>query len=700
MTEIYFFTKEESIQNNQIESMAFGPQNDESGYERYQLENKFLVLEEAPVYSLTKSLVLAVQSNGDEELLNIAIRPLDANLLGFPIKFIIYRGIKKATLFGNDKFIKASDPSWDSNNILDIIKKLQDKINLDNETSNLASASSLGYDFSEAIDSTYLEKIFFDNSDNFHPIIVPAGCQIGKFYGGASHLASVQIILDRIGYETQLDILKKSEHIFQIPKLILVENLPTKEKLIKMFNTRMEKEEILNYLDITAFYGASKNQNKIIKKTVNGNDFLSKFYNKNVVYIDVRNDQGFSYNHFFKLEDTVELGFYSTNTSIKKPIFEPHNYYSKWPILILKNIQYNTDRDNLFIMLPILAGNPENLNFISSYVGKIFTGSGNKEMRHTPIALSDNSINIQLKRTEPIGLKNWRFNDNKLGANYFLLKKSAIGDSLNQQYESPIWNNFFSLKMNNIFGNENIEDGHFRVYTYSSLNSPLIVNAERGEAYYPTSGIAVDKDNVTFFSYKSDLVYQKVEDKAYYPKEIIATGKFQNKSINTSIGVVEDLELNSQADSTAGYLNQILNTSNKIENFELAKFSFNNTEDSNSLIKFLFYTRIGEYKTRDDVFETFEAITLTHKEYKALKDLETTAYTDNEFFVKHPSYIKSNNLVSIPAFKFVIKEYTLSLGVATIVEGNNNMLTIDLIDYPEEILVNDEKISLITAILY
>ncbi|WP_460836688.1 hypothetical protein, partial [Massilia agri] len=124
-----------------------------------------------------------------------------------------------------------------------------------------------------------------------------------------------------IGYEPTLKLLMASSHSLEIPKLVIDSGLNEVEKLKLKFNNRFKKEEILSYLDITAFYGATKNQGLRVKGADNGNDFLSRFYNKNTVYIDIRDDWGFSYNHFFKFKDELNVGFYSADSNVKDPVY-------------------------------------------------------------------------------------------------------------------------------------------------------------------------------------------------------------------------------------------------------------------------------------------------------------------------------------------------------------------------------------------
>ncbi|WP_281225926.1 hypothetical protein [Flavobacterium aquiphilum] len=689
MSKIFFFTGENSIAINQLAENAFGPMSDSGTNERYNLQNRFSLNADAPAYAITKSLVLAIPDAGNSNLLNITLLPLNAYSSGFPIKLFIYRGIKKSSLIDGNGKIQATDNSWDNDNILKVIKKVQDKLNEENNTNLIADSNSLGLQFSELPDTTFIEKIFFDDTDNFHPLIVDAGCQIGKFSGGTTDLAGIEVILDMIGYEPQLKLLKASQHIFEIPKLILGNSLTETEKLKAKFNNRFQKEEVLTYLDITAFYGATKNQGLRVKGTDNGDNFLNKFYNKNIVYIDIRDDWGFSYNHFFKFKDELNVGFYSADSAIKDPVYSGMNYYTNWPILKITDQVYNNSKKWFYIKIPIGIGSPENANFVSSYVGKISTVVDTTQKKHFIIADGNGSNSIMLEESEAIKLKNWKHDDNKLGANYFLLKKSTKGNSNNNEYQNlpSIWDNLFSLKMNNIFGFDDLIDGDFRVYTYSSINSPIVIDSKRGEAYLPTSGIAIDKNHVTFFSYKDEVVYKETTSKADNPVALIGKGKF-NLKFDTA-----DYDYENATDPHIGFLNQIVKTS-KIGNFELNKFSVTDSE-SNNAVRFLSYSRSGDYSENDIVFETFETITFTHEEYNALKAYQQNL---NNEFPNHPAYIKCKEYNFTEYSKFAVEEYTLTLGVPLLIENEDtSLLYVDISDSIDDITYNNLPISFTSA---
>lgn len=310
----HFFTDEDAITKSQVIEEAYGPLPDQGdSMDRFNLQNSFEVKASASAFAITRSLVIAMESEGESSsgLLNLVLFPIENNFMaGFPVKFFIYRGISKASLLDAEGVIKIADSNWKESNILSLIKAAQDKTNKDRDPEDLliAGSNSLGLHFNSLPNDTPLESLFLDATDNFHPIPVPIGCEIGKFKGGNSP-ASIQVVLEKIGQEGTIGLLKKMAHILEIPKLEIPDTLPEKGSLKMKFKDRLIREEVLAYQDITSFYGSCINQGFGVEGVGNSVEYLNEFKNKNRIYLDIRDERGFSFNHFFRLFDGVQTGF-------------------------------------------------------------------------------------------------------------------------------------------------------------------------------------------------------------------------------------------------------------------------------------------------------------------------------------------------------------------------------------------------------
>lgn len=681
MATLHHFTTGASI-TTQIPGQAFGKLPTVDGLERYNLENKFSVTAGAPAFAPCKSRVIYLQDVANNQLLNVVAFPVASSLAGLPVKAIIYRGLTKSALIDSAGNVQQDDSSWSSDNVLKTVKDLQLKIS--NATGVIPSPvpqNCLGVQFSNDPDDKLLEAPLFDDSSNFHPLIVEGGCQIGKFSGGETP-AGVEVILDRIGYDPTIKLLKSGNHILEIPELVLSPSDTAEEQLIKKFNNRFRKEEILGYMDITALYGCYRNRGLTISGTSSGDAFLASYLNKNSVYIDVRDRYGFSYNHFLGLRDTLSVGFAGADNNF---VFQEHHYYAGWPILRLDAAQYATAKANFQVRIPIEIGDALNRYYVTNFADKIASVVDGQRRRSIAVGGDPDDGHIQLNATEPLRLRNWCYSDNKLGSNYFLLKIDATGDTVEGALSTNIWKNRFSMKMKNVFGTTNMQEGHFSVNTYAAYNSPVISDAKAGEVYYAVSGIAVDKENVTFFSFRDEPVFTTKESGVSLPAyPLTGKGKFyypyDEQSFQYDGGAVVQ---------NVGFLAQMANKL-KIPEYNLRKVSATNsfTQETHAVAT---YARNQLNDRADEIMDYFDAISLTHAEYNAL-----LAFQENQMgsFPGHPAFICVSASTSRPYIDFDYEEHTLSLAVPTVVwDETNETPSIQLQPTSSPITLNNEPIS-------
>lgn len=682
----YFFTELNKL-NAQEEQNSYGYTEKASNKETYNLHNKFSVTEGAAVFSITKSLVFFQEDKSDASLLNVALFPLESNYMaGLPIKFFVYRGISKMSILKANNEIKEVDSSWKTNNILQIIHENQEKINEKTGTADKANSGVLGLGLNGLENSVLLESILFDHTDSFHPLIVPGGCEIGKFYGG-SKLISVEVILDKIGEEANLAFLKANENKLEVDELVLDNSLTEKEKKRKVFKDRAEREKVLSYMDITAFYGSCYNQNYNIDGVEDNNisALFEKFYNKNTVYIDVRDERGFSFNHFLKERENLSLGFYDGQNEIQ---YQELNYYSEWPILKLSNKAYLNSKKEFFLKLPITIGMPEVANVLTSFTKKVSLKKDAIYKKYRLLSQLDVIGNTKLKETEAIKLENWSFSDNSLGANYFLLKIDKLSFTDKSIALDSVWNGFFSLKMKNVFSLDNISEGEFRLKTYSSINAPLMTNDNLSGMYSPTIGLVADKYHITFFSLYDELVLEEdSSNRAIYPK-LIETGKFNYTFDNATLSY--------QDNQAVGFLFQMIN--NKVEGYEINQYSISDTENSIDS-KFLLIQKKEEGNVNFQKFmDNFHAITLTHEEYNELLSKVDSPIIDGDFITNCDYFIRGSQNKKYDYEQFSFLETSITVGIPKIVNTNEDAFSILIEEYPEEIKVNNKLITLTSAI--
>lgn len=645
--------------------MSFGDIMDLGNIERYNLENKFNLSENASAFSICKSLILYLDDESQSDLINAVLLPIDPILNGLPIKFFIYRGILKSSILTTENKIITDYSNWSSNNIIKIIIDIQNKINSENNETNEANSHALGIQYSNLNSDFFIEKLFFNTEDEFHPLIVGSGCEIGKFKGGIT-LGGIQVVLDKIGSELTLGIARKSSHIFEINKLPILPNQLSDSEFQQVFQNRLEKDVILTYLDITAFYGLCKSNSIKIGGLNNLNDdsFLNYFYNKNKTYIDLRGDWGNSYNLFFKYINTLSISYQKDNEG--NNIFNDVNYYQKWPIICFDSITTNLNK--LCLKTPLDSGYPQTENYILTYTLNLNTkkGKNNKDLSISDLGISDN---IQFYESEKIDFQIWKYSDNKIGSNYILLKLYS-GNEHNINNQNGFLNNYFSLKMKNIFDDEIQTAGQFQLYNYSSLNFPILKDTLSGDLFVTSGGIINDNVNVYLFLNKQNKINKVNKEIINFEYAFLPSGKYSFDTENT-------LNL---FDSISKILKSSANKLKTIEHTYL-----NEENNTDEIINCVFFENIS--LDQNNPLNNIEFITFDKFEFLSLLNYQDT------FDLAFLSF-KNNKIIEEFNFNINYSEVTFSIPITIPPSDNTEKHFINIENWQNDVLHNDEKILL------
>lgn len=673
MSKIHFFSDDDKLLT-QTNEQSFGAKNDDGNLQTYNLQSVFTVDLDSPIYAITKAQLLYLTDQTDSSLLNVVLKPINAFTAGLPIKYIIIKGIRRNSVIDQEDKIIQDFSGWKTDNILKVIKSIQDKVNSKLGTDDVATSSSLGVQFSEQNTST-IDSIFYDNTDDFHPIIVSGGCEIGKAIGGDSKMA-IQIIFDLVDSNPSILDARKFQSIFQIEKINLSIITDLKERKKAKFINRSNKESILKYLDITALYGLCRNQNfRVIG--IDNNTYLDKFFNKNLVYIDVRDNYGYSYNHFLNFDDEFYRWQYN---AVNELIFDVSSVYEEWPIITINNMEYQSNKKEFLASFPISEGAPEKNIFVTSFTGKVST-SKRKDKKRDKVLVNNDNNEISLSKLEPIKLSNWKYDDNKLGSNYHLLKiSSAVAD------QDFVWNNYFSLKIKSCFNTLPAQAGEFYARVYNSINSPLVYDYKNDEAYFPIMGIAIDKLNYTFFCFKNEIILSRTNG---INQNIISTGKY-NIAYDDN-----DYDFSNATNYNIGFVNQLFNLDLDKE-FKISKTQFLNQQDVNDENNNKQFLQLKALKATDsaEVFTSLKMITLTHEEYNHLMDIvATNDLSDNDYVANHAHFIKSKESYISEYPNFYLESTVLTLGIPKIEETSVANFDINTVDYPDDIIFNGTSIS-------
>jgi len=308
---MHFFTEPNLLTTPQPLADAFGPVvGDESN--KFNISSKHTVSAQAKVFACQDAMMLVLphkDSGGgvSTTLVNLVLKPLTGLDIKFsPVKYYIYRGVDKASFInaagdiipnstaGKTEFITKFWTNW--NNY---------KTNTNQPLLDNPSPESFGFDSTLLTDATkkatQLEEYFNSaNSTNafindFQAIKVTEGEWIANLN------ASVNFEFEII---TDTDHLTMDQNYAHQYKQVI--DLTGTTNLARM----LEREKVLNYVDPAAFFGmhaeagvniasyTGTTKNPPISKTNEDlfNDILDTFHNQKVVYLDIRSENGYSYN--------------------------------------------------------------------------------------------------------------------------------------------------------------------------------------------------------------------------------------------------------------------------------------------------------------------------------------------------------------------------------------------------------------------
>ena len=343
MADFFFFTDVDLL-NEQQQPQAFGPAGTSGGMDVFNVTSRHTAIADPNTYALCKGIVCIQNDAGNPNLVNLILKPVSQPGFDFPrIKYVIYRGLLK------DQLITGSEIAAKTNN--DLTRSLWNSQEARNRSTNESEnppQQALGIDLSVSLANTVsIDNLFYRQSADFQLPIVSAGWSLGKFTNAGF---SVEIMVDRMGFDPPLGKVRSNNN------LVTVTTLPGSPTQLQQFEHWHDKEEILNYIDPCAFFGLFYHSKIMVKQSsghsekMKGNEvydnLLVKFYNKNVSYLDIRNEYNHSFNYFKNYGNSINIAFDASSAPSSL------NYYANgWPILMLNNSHFppsNNSNKNVF----------------------------------------------------------------------------------------------------------------------------------------------------------------------------------------------------------------------------------------------------------------------------------------------------------------------------------------------------------------
>ena len=313
-----------------------------------------------------------VQEIPSTSLLNIIIKPDKQPVTnGFPIKYIVYRGVKKTSFLDSSNEVLPSTTSGLSD-LLTRMWQVRNNLNTASGVTETIKRSDIG--LNELSDTPFpdtkpIEELFTNYA---FQRLVP-GWSIGEFDSSGQY--GIQIILDSPFYRPTLGDLRILDHKITITYATgQPQYSNSQEEDIK---TKLEREAILGFIDPAAYFSLlAKSKIELHKSSGNQtldsssdvyNEIISKFaQTKEKIYVDLRNELNNSFNFYGSYSDSSV----PTMVSTLKFRDNTNNYISKeyttdgWPVLILNATDFVSNTTDEIIKLDIQV--PEGDNSLPS----------------------------------------------------------------------------------------------------------------------------------------------------------------------------------------------------------------------------------------------------------------------------------------------------------------------------------------------
>jgi hypothetical protein len=338
----YFFT-DPALLDVQVAGQAFGPAGRSGGEDQFRITDIHTSSSgDMPAVAICEG-ILCAQEDGSGTL-TLILRPSQAPPFESPVvSYFIYKGVAKSSLLkvsdGNILDENASDAT-------DFTKKIAAEWKKQNP--DLAgSRAALGLDR----DATFLHddgSAVFTNGDPIDRLFtyphktvqlptVAAGDEIGSFQGSCGF----EIVLHRLGYKPKLAFARNADNQISVTSLAADNNgVPWQADDSDFFAHWHEKEQVLAFMDSCAYFGSFVQAGLYKKSGSNSNkvkgsdiyqEILQTFANKNVAWLDIRNNYSYSYNLFGLYDDTIRFVSHSDASQTKDKNFRS----GSWPVLRL-----------------------------------------------------------------------------------------------------------------------------------------------------------------------------------------------------------------------------------------------------------------------------------------------------------------------------------------------------------------------------
>lgn len=513
-----FFTEPAKLAA-QASDGAFGPLPPLAGDDRFRVTHWHdASAPGAPAVAICDG-ILCAQEDGSGSL-TLILKPSQTPPFEAPVvSYFIYKGVDKASMLNGNSVLDENAAGAN-----DLTKQVAATWKALNAGALVGSQAGLGLDRDSAFlhdandpaskvftDADPIERLFTYPHPTIQLPVVAAGDVIGSF--GAK--CGLEIVLLRLGYRPKLKFARTADNVIAVPSL---SGGPRPADDADWFAHWHAKEQALAYLDPAAWFGAFV-QAKLYKKSgkstsrVKGSDvydeLLVSLANRNVAWLDVRNNYSYSYNLFGLHEGPLRFVSRSDSSQTTDLDFRSGG----WPLLRLQVADVPGGRrghlHRTALRLPAGLSNSPALLVSKGFVKRL--GPDRQSLRTPKIAIDSDEPGF----LTPVRIA---FPAAKVGGQEVL---TASYTRLNLYEEPPA---LTSLPAALNFAGSDYLDGVFRLrdlrldddhaghsLRFDIYDDEILVDLQRlnGPTYAAAVGVAEDSNFVTLFAYPSHFLFNR-----------------------------------------------------------------------------------------------------------------------------------------------------------------------------------------------
>lgn len=339
---MHFFIDHTQLSDQTLSDVKFGP-NSNNPEMLFDVSTQFQLTAERKAFACNNGFILVQQSSVDPSLVNIILKPEKDLKISFgQIKYFVYRGLLKNSFIDGTNIVEQEN----ANNSAFIARfwTVWNKYKMSTNKPALPNPGhqSLGYD-NDLSGSLDIEKVFDTLQSEYGQPKVSAeeGEWIGNF--GTSSPISFEVVIEANNI-FNLDFLRAGKYQIDVTGLSGLE-------------LKVKREQILSFIDPAAFFGLHYDEGVNVS-TYNGNtkttekkkqtdlynSLISKFANKNCVYLDIRSEKGYSYN-FYQNYGNADGKNIKIGNSTLSPIEETY-VWDSWPLIMIDSALATTENKN------------------------------------------------------------------------------------------------------------------------------------------------------------------------------------------------------------------------------------------------------------------------------------------------------------------------------------------------------------------